>query len=428
MKRAMKNREAGTTLARASLLGNNKNRKRKPLKSVNKTYKIGSEQTSYCASKAAALLGISIPTLKGLCNSGQLTSFRTPGGHLRVSAESVRDVGHDHQLVSSRSGAPLAIRRERVEEKKLQIEELRLTNEEERIRAELEAKQTQSRNERRIAEIKRQAKAEERRREREAQQARLEQQRQEVEERSLRAKLLTEAEDLLPSWLSHEEHEQCIDDLKGLVDTFGVDDFERTRKRLRDAVTRFTEESKLERQIAERRERILQSTMWRLHRGATPSEKTTAAHLIREALDLLPLSRTEVEEQAVAENAVSELDQEIKQRWETAEACRRSEADAKAKKDAEAFAKWKDDFDRQQQGKKIDDRVRQGMTMASLYLLRCQEEPADDEEDYETIEVDDDAALLAAVERGLRDKITGDETYDQVSKISQEIVDSELGG
>ncbi len=263
------------------------------------------------------------------------------------------------------------------------------------------------------------------RREREAQQARLEQQRREAEERRLRATLLTEAEDLLPTWLSDEEHQQCIGDLKALVDTFGVDDFERTRKRLRDAVTRFAEQSRVERQIAERRERVLQSTMWRMPVGVTPAEKTIAARLIREALDLLPLSRREMEEQAVAENAVSELNQEIRQRWERAEACRRAEAEANANKNAEAFAKWKDDFGRQQQGNKIEDLVRHGMTMALLYLVRCQEEPADGE-DYETIEVDD-AVLLAAVERGLRDRIAGDETYDQVSKISREIVDSELG-
>ena len=54
---------------------------------------------SFSASEAASLLGVSIPTLKRMVVEGRLESFRTPGGHLRILAESV-----DTLRESKRSG------------------------------------------------------------------------------------------------------------------------------------------------------------------------------------------------------------------------------------------------------------------------------------------------------------------------------------
>ena len=48
-----------------------------------------SSAESFSASEAAALLRVSIPTLKRMVGEGRLESFRTPGGHLRILAASV---------------------------------------------------------------------------------------------------------------------------------------------------------------------------------------------------------------------------------------------------------------------------------------------------------------------------------------------------
>ena len=59
---------------------------------------------SLSASEAAALLGVSIPTLKRMVAEGRLESFRTPGGHLRILAESVDTLRESkRERVSSRA-------------------------------------------------------------------------------------------------------------------------------------------------------------------------------------------------------------------------------------------------------------------------------------------------------------------------------------
>jgi excisionase family DNA binding protein len=83
---------------------------------------------SYSASEAAALLGISIPTLKRMVAEGRLESFRTPGGHLRISGDSVAAVRErrPERLKPVRDPSPvLQNRRERLEELTLEAQEMR---------------------------------------------------------------------------------------------------------------------------------------------------------------------------------------------------------------------------------------------------------------------------------------------------------------
>ena len=77
--------------------------------------------------EAAAALGVSVPTVRQMVACGQLVAFRTPGGHLRFTADSVRAAKGESLpalagLVPSR---PLQNRRERVEDLNLEAKELR---------------------------------------------------------------------------------------------------------------------------------------------------------------------------------------------------------------------------------------------------------------------------------------------------------------
>lgn len=47
------------------------------------------EGSSYSLTDAAAVLGVSVPTARAIVARGQLASFRTPGGHLKIPSESV---------------------------------------------------------------------------------------------------------------------------------------------------------------------------------------------------------------------------------------------------------------------------------------------------------------------------------------------------
>jgi hypothetical protein len=389
------------------------------------------EQTSYSASQAAKILGVSIPTLKGLCKGGRLISFQTPGGHLRIPADSLNAIGQEAESKTrSVVSSPLNIRRERVEEKKLEIEELRLKNEEVRIRTEQEAREKQSRDAARIAELKRQARVEERRREREAADAIRALEEQAAEGRRLRAEVLEESEKLLPAWATPEQHQQAIDEMEALVDKYGIEDSGRIRRLLKGLMERFVSQLQAERQIVDRRARILESTMWKMNVHATAAERGQASRSIRDALDLLALSRTETEERAAAEDAICELNQEIQERVSAINARRQSEAEAQSRKNAEQHAKWVEDAKLATQKNQIDRLVSTGMTVVSIYLTQLETE-AEDAEDGDLIaEINDEDQTLfnTVVEERLREQITGSETYDQIAKLARAIVDQELKG
>ncbi len=107
---------------------------------------------SLSVSEAAALLGISIPTVKRMVAEGRLQSFRTPGGHLRILAESVEAV-RERQPASRpvRNPSPvLQNRRERLEELTLEAQEHRARRELEKLRTndreEAESRQAEARD------------------------------------------------------------------------------------------------------------------------------------------------------------------------------------------------------------------------------------------------------------------------------------------
>jgi excisionase family DNA binding protein len=87
------------------------------------------EGSSYSLSNAAAVLGVSVPTVRALIARGQLTSFRTPGGHLRIPSESVaayRDGRPNRTNPANTTSTALQGRRDNLESLRLETEELRV--------------------------------------------------------------------------------------------------------------------------------------------------------------------------------------------------------------------------------------------------------------------------------------------------------------
>src|ERR1022692_3036471 len=77
--------------------------------------------------EATAALGVSVATARQMVARGQLVAFRTPGGHLRFTADSVRAAKGEPVSESGRQSLPnpLQNRRERVEELNLEAQEFR---------------------------------------------------------------------------------------------------------------------------------------------------------------------------------------------------------------------------------------------------------------------------------------------------------------
>jgi excisionase family DNA binding protein len=87
------------------------------------------EGSSYSLSKEAAVLGVSVPTVRALVARGQLASFRTPGGHLRIPSESVaayRDGRPNRTNPPNTTSTALQGRRDNLESLRLETEELRV--------------------------------------------------------------------------------------------------------------------------------------------------------------------------------------------------------------------------------------------------------------------------------------------------------------
>lgn len=98
------------------------------------------DKESYSAAEAARILGVSIPTLKSIVADGDLESFKTTGGHLRILAESVEAFQHGNNNHTSRPtvqpSTVLMNRRERVQELGLEAQELRAQRDLSKLRKE----------------------------------------------------------------------------------------------------------------------------------------------------------------------------------------------------------------------------------------------------------------------------------------------------
>src|SRR5581483_8683577 len=98
--------------------------------------------------EAAAALGVSVPTVRQMIARGLLSPFRTPGGHLRFTTESLRAAKGESAPFSERSHGlshTVQNRRERVEELGLQAQELRAQHELDSLRREQEQEEADRR-------------------------------------------------------------------------------------------------------------------------------------------------------------------------------------------------------------------------------------------------------------------------------------------
>jgi excisionase family DNA binding protein len=98
-----------------------------------------SDVESYSVSEAAAVLGVSVPTLKRMVGEGRLEAYRTPGSHLRILTESIESMreGQKTRPRSVRDASPvLQNRREHLEELTLEAQEHRARRELDKLRAE----------------------------------------------------------------------------------------------------------------------------------------------------------------------------------------------------------------------------------------------------------------------------------------------------
>ncbi len=448
-----------------------KNQQKALRKIVKNTGKIRSEAESYSASEAAAVLGVSIPTLKRMVAEDRLESFRTPGGHLRISADSVKTIrerGAKRMLPVMRSASPvLQNRRERLEELTLEAQELRARRDLVRLQQEdqQEAERQQEEEEaREHEEAERQAEVD-------LEQERLEQRR--AEERSkqeaqramaaFRCRWLEEATQVLTaphcSRLSAAQKKEILDAVEAEINKRQPIDAPRMATILGHTIAALVERFNTERQAAESRQELIDSALWNLSAFATEQEKARATLAVREAVRRLDAIASETELLMSTQEALRPINQAIEKRrkeerilnWAIGQLpWNKNELDAARvrRECAEILAELPGDIaeveakealeptvreacqnieeqeaSKQRQTSKAQ-KIEQGVAEVSnrLWELKCAEELTADE--Y----FDSDFAehRKTVVRRRLQAELSGDESKKEIRDLVRKIIDGEL--
>jgi excisionase family DNA binding protein len=419
---------------------------------------------SYSVSQAARALGVSIPTVKRMAGDGEIQSFRTPGGHLRILAESLQSLRENKKTRTVREPSPvLANRRERVEELALQAQELRAKRDLTKLEAEEEA-EARRRDEEADAEqraIERETEAARLRRERLRLQEARERERRESERRlaAFRCNWLNKATESLPDWLSPAQRKEALAALETEIAKRQPDDEPIMPRLLAETATALIAPWQAEREAHQERERATRQALRALSVFATDAERARAAASVRKALENLPCNVEAFEIRAAAEDAVRPVRQAVEKRllderlirwaiqelpWGRTDAdeayLRRqcmeilaelpsdvSEAEARDELEETVREASEEINERQARKRRAEQKaslIRQGVAEVSHYLWRLKQDGEISAKEY--WDSGFSAALQRATREALEAEITGEETTKEVEELVHEIIDEEL--
>jgi hypothetical protein len=411
---------------------------------------------------------------------GHVEGFRTPGGHLRILAESIealREQRRQPRPVREPSSV-LQNRRERLEELTLEAQEHRARRELEKLRREeqtetdrLEA-DAQAREDEAVqheAEIE----LERDRLELERAQQRARQEREQAEERekrqanqalaAFRCRWQTKASEAVTAceyrWLSATQRKEVLGGLEAEIEKRQPADEPRMGTILARSLEALVEPFRAERDAQERRRTLTEEALRSLPYLATEAEKVQATVTIREALRRLDTFADACEMRVAVQEAVEPvrlavgkrlldarlLDWAIRElpwsrtdrdetrlRRECAEILAElplgiSEAEGEEALEPtvrEASAEIeKRQAERDRQARKVS-LIQHGIAEVSSYLLDLKREGEISDEDYWSS--DFTADLKEAVRRELDAELSGDETTQEVKELVHEIIDGEL--
>ena len=356
--------------------------------------------------EAADLLGVSVPTVKDLVRKKKLRAFRTPGGQLRVLADSLEELQQGPAVRSAREPSPvLQNKRERVEELGLEAQELRIHRDVRKLQEQDAAERRQKREER-----------DERAREAEQEAQRLEFERQQLEierqERAERARAQTALRDFRQRWLAHadkllngflgaffkynwltpQQRKELAEALEAEIAKHSPDDEPRMERIIQDTLASFVAPLEAQHEIARKREHAVDRMMLKLSFRATDSERGRARALAREAVKQMPLDADADELLSKAQDAIAPISRAIEER----------EAREKREAAKQEFIRW-----------------------ASLTVDNYKRELRDQDEisrqDYS------DQALWGEITEDVRDELsqelTGDESSEEVKELIHAVVD-----
>ena len=416
-----------------------------------------------------------------MVRDGTLEGFRTPGGHLRVTADSIESVKsqRDGRTRPVREASPvLQNRRERIEELTLEAQEHRAKREltklereeqEEADRQEAEAQAREEQAAQRQAEIELERQRLELEKGRDSERRKREQaeewERREAEQAlaEFRFRWMDKARETVSAyqynWLSAMQRKEIVESLEAEIEKRVPNDEPRMAAILARSLEALVEPLEAERKAQGRREELTRRVLWRLPGSATEAERVRARAAIREVLKGFDITADEGEMRVLAEEAIRPIRQAGERRelearilfwavsslpWAANDGdrarVRRECADILADlplevSDADArealqptITEARQQIEQRQAETQRQARkaslIQQGITEVStcLLALKCKGQLSD--EDYWDSEFT--AEIREAVRSHLEAKLCGEETADAVRELARQIVDSEL--
>ena len=426
---------------------------------------------SYSVSEAAPVLGVSIPTLKRMAAEGRLESFRTPGGHLRILAESVEAV-RDHRQTQPRpvrdASPVLQNRRERLEELTLEAQEHRARRElarlqqEEQEEAERQEAEAEARDQ---AAAQREAELEiERERLRHDRAKEITRREAENELANFRRRWSEEAVTLLAvqeySWLSSGHRNEILEMLEAEIEKRHPADESRMTTILKRSLESLAEPFQRQQQVQEKQQRVMEQALRDLPYSATEAEQVRVTATIRDTLRRLDDDTDKCEMRVAAQEAIQPLCVAIEKRllderliewairelplWgrterdearlrrECAEILEElpidaSEAEAKDALEptiGETCQEIEERWAQKQRDAQKANLIEEGVAEVSHYLWRLKQDGEISAEDY--WDTDLRADLKDAVREELESELSGEETTKEVQEFARQTIDEEL--
>jgi excisionase family DNA binding protein len=435
---------------------------------------------SHSASEAAALLGVSIPTLKRMVAEGRLDAFRTPGGHFRITAESIEALREQRQTRPRpvRDASPvLQNRRERLEELTLEAQEHRARRELEKLRAEEqeeadrreaeaqareeEAAQRQAKLELEREQLEFEKAQEQARRDREQDQ---EEQKREAERElaAFRCRWQEKASEAVAAyeyrWLLATQRKEVLEGLEAEIEKRQPADEPRMTAIIARSLQALAEPIRADRDAQERRQKLTNEALWSLPFFATEAEKVKATAAIREALRRFDCNADLCEMRIAAQEAVQPVRQAVGKRlldakllqWAIRELPwnRTDRDEARVRREcAEILAELPLDISEAEGKEALEPTVleasqeikqrqaerdrqarksiltQQGVDEVSSYLLELKRDGEITAE--ESWDSEFTAHLSETVRRGLEAELSGDETSQEVRELVREIIDAQ---
>jgi excisionase family DNA binding protein len=381
-----------------------------------KTRQFGSSpaphRESLSASDAARLLGISTRTLKRMCVAGQVRAFKTAGGHWRVA----RAVLENFQK-RTETGAPtvacvsdvLQTKRERIEELALEAQERRAKREIRKLDEEDSEAERQRKATAQAEELERRRAIEETRLQatRDAAQRRAREREQEEAEkrREWMDGWVAWALDALPTDAPRETELDVAQAVEGTLSRLAPEQPQTTIQRLvLAAIEKALTPWRWQRQISEAVQLSRKELPFCVQRYFEPSEwEVKAMERAREAIRSLPSDSTFEQ----LRQAAIQAGRQIAAEYEAGEARARAQAQAER--------------ERQQRRANKSFLVSVGISCVSPYLSKLFSDGDLWDEDLSR-----KSEFEVAVRKMLEERLTGDESLEDVRRLAHELLDTEL--